>query len=406
VTDEVLQRVAATNAGRLTSLKVVGARNITDAGLCAAIRASPQLRQFVLEDAGQGVTGAFVPALLQHCRQLESLAIEGAERISWALLRQPGTWAAEAAAGLPPQPQQQGASTSASCSTLSRAVRAAQSARTAAHAAAGAGGTSSAARALLQLQQDQHQQQDQGEANGELYRHSRRLSSSSSISGGVEPAESDSGGSSSSLGAASDSTSISVPAAAVSELTLQLRDASLSGEAGVPSSSSSPWHQAAAAGQPAVEAQARARHLAAAGSPPSSSSSSAGVLGRRPHSALRRLRVRFTTSEGLAQLLAFAPAATELSLDGPAAVVRAAVALCPSLRRLTYLVSSPAELDAALLCLAGARSLEALELEVKAMVLSPAQLGVSCIARACGCGCVWGMAAAWRLLHRGCVLHV
>jgi hypothetical protein len=56
---------------------------------------------------------------------------------------------------------------------------------------------------------------------------------------------------------------------------------------------------------------------------------------------------------------------------------QAASVVCPGLRRLSYLVSSPSELDSALMCLGSMRNLRALELEVKGMVLSTEQLRVS-----------------------------
>jgi hypothetical protein len=65
-----------------------------------------------------------------------------------------------------------------------------------------------------------------------------------------------------------------------------------------------------------------------------------------------------------------------LQLDGPALSIQAAAVLCPGLRRLSYLVCSPSDVDAALLCLSSMRNLRALELEVKGMVLSTEQLRV------------------------------
>lgn len=95
------------------------------------------------------------------------------------------------------------------------------------------------------------------------------------------------------------------------------------------------------------------------------------------HPALKRLRVRGANIDTLQQLLECVPFLSELQIDGSAQSMRAAAALCPWLRRVAYLVSSPYELDAALRCLGRMRDLRALELEVKGMVLSTEQLRVS-----------------------------
>jgi hypothetical protein len=74
---------------------------------------------------------------------------------------------------------------------------------------------------------------------------------------------------------------------------------------------------------------------------------------------------------------AAAPAAAAAAAAAAVAHMQAASLVCPGLRRLSYLVSSPAELDSALMCLGSMRNLRALELEVKGMVLSTEQLRVS-----------------------------
>lgn len=111
------------------------------------------------------------------------------------------------------------------------------------------------------------------------------------------------------------------------------------------------------------------------------------------HAALRRLRVRVANIDSLQQLLECVPGLTELQVDGPALSVQAAAVLCPGLKRLSYLVCSPGELDSVLFCLGSMRSLRALELEVKGMVLSTDQLRVSegaAAAAAEGEGGGWG----------------
>lgn len=108
ISDQMLLNIAVANGPALTSLKVHGAPHVTDAGLCTLITAAPNLRCFSIEDAGPGVIGHFVPTLLQHCKQLETLLIEGAASMDWAVLRLSGAWAVAAAArAASPPPAQQ-----------------------------------------------------------------------------------------------------------------------------------------------------------------------------------------------------------------------------------------------------------------------------------------------------------
>lgn len=415
VTDQVLQRMASANAGHLTSLRVLGTHHVSDAGLCAVIRASPQLQQLVLQDAGAGVDGHCLPLLLQQCRQLESLHVEGTQGIDWGLARHPAASWCEGAHGLPslapagavgsPQLQQAAGAAAVppathlgvgSCSSVvdqasgvSHGPDAAVPAPAPASMQQPLDGSHST---LLPAQRQQQQQQpDSG-------LHSRRLSSSSgsghtaagdgvgcgASSGQVQDQGSDDGRSSSSLGPGSETTSISVPSQAMSALTAQLRNTGI--------------HSALGAGDEHV---AQGAPAAVTSSQPCSGG---GPVACRTHTALRRLRVRFANTDELPQLLQLLPGLTELQVDGPAHVVHAAAQLCPQLQRLAYLVSSPGELDAVLGCLADMQTLQALELEVKGMVLSCEQLRVSasrtrpvcgvCLCRLAApvwavCVCVW-----------------
>ncbi|WIA20048.1 hypothetical protein OEZ85_005913 [Tetradesmus obliquus] len=76
VTDEVLLNIARTNGANLISVKLLGTTAVTDEGITALVSSAPLLKVFMLEDAGRGVAGTFVPAILQSCKQLESLHIE------------------------------------------------------------------------------------------------------------------------------------------------------------------------------------------------------------------------------------------------------------------------------------------------------------------------------------------
>ncbi|WIA40340.1 hypothetical protein OEZ86_013707 [Tetradesmus obliquus] len=76
VTDEVLLNISRTNGANLISVKLLGTTAVTDEGITALVSSAPLLKVFMMEDAGRGVAGTFVPAILQSCKQLESLHIE------------------------------------------------------------------------------------------------------------------------------------------------------------------------------------------------------------------------------------------------------------------------------------------------------------------------------------------
>lgn len=542
IDDQVLLNVAAGNGPTLTSLRVLGAPNVTDAGLCTLISAAPNLKSFTIEDAGPGAVGHFMPTLLQHCKQLESLVVDGGEAMNWGALRASGAWAAAMAAAAQAAANAAAGDSSNEDSSSSGGGGGSAHARrgyVAAAAAAASSGTSSASHQQLHSQQHPQQQMqpslsahDNGHGVFEAHAsssqrhqlarhtgsitsgsrvlaaaaaaggasggssnsafaaaavaaaagagasqqhfaqpqqqqgpHAHRLSSSSSSFGGhstdysscpeddavdvdsedvdggdradagnahdgaSSASSSSSGSSSRSLDAASDSTSISMPSQAVEALTQQLQHILSGGGAG----GQHQQHQhlfggqhpppAAAAGGGGAGANNnnssnRSQQQQAAGSAPAhasqqqqeqqeqqeqqqqqsssmssrrSNSSSAGgaaaAAAKFSHTVLRRLRVRLANTDTLQQLLECVPSLTELSLDGPALSVQAAAVLCPGLRRLSYLVCSPSELDAALVCLGNMRSLRSLELEVKGMVLSTEQLRVS----VCLGWCVWGL---------------
>lgn len=453
----MLLNIAVANGPALTSIRLQGTPNVTDAGLCTLISTAPNLKLFSIVDAGQGVIGHFVPSLLQHCKQLETLLIEGAESMDWATLRLSGAWASAMAAAAAPTPapaiQADAVAPTARSSTNSTHV---EGAGTHAHqqprqlqecASAGvaapampsvaparrlqracfsmrdsgggsgtdndnSGGSSSrtgdgrrssssgsgslgqassgthgtqAQASSLQAGAGSSQQQLQQRQRVELA-HAPRVSSSSSCSGHSEfsscqegeGAVSDDSSSSSngSIDARSDSTSFSMPAQAVEALAQQLQQILSTHEHPTAAATS-----AAAAGQDAGDRSSsdlRAQHSADAGSSSRQQQQQRrrrGASGPR-HAALRRLRVRLANVDTLQQLLECVPGLTELQLDGPALSIQAAAVMCPGLRRLSYLVCSPAEVDAALLCLSSMRNLRALELEVKGMVLSTEQLRV------------------------------
>jgi hypothetical protein len=367
VTDAVLLNISRTNGANLISVKLLGTTAVTDAGIIALVCSAPMLKVFMLEDAGRGVAGTFVPVILQYCKQLETLHIEGAEGFSWQQLQQSGAWW---------QPLRM--STAAASSQAAGAAAAAAAATgVGSHAVA-----SSSRQALLQ-QQQQPQLAPVGSgpsssssADGAnvqqralRQRHRLRISSDASDSLSDEDNEgcfSDDG----SLGAASDSTSISVPAAATAALAEQLQLSSLQEEAS--SRQAGLLLQQAQQQQQAADEQQQQQRV-----------SQQQLLQQRRsllcHTALRRLHVRFAAVDSLTPLLERCPGLTELQLDGPALNIQAAAAACPNIKRLAFLVGSPLELDAALFYLNGMSCLRGLELEVKGMMLSTEQLRVSCL---------------------------
>jgi hypothetical protein len=359
VSDEVLLNISRTNGANLISVKLLGTTAVTDAGITALVCSAPKLKVFMLEDAGRGVVGTFVPTILQHCKQLESLHIEGAEGFSWQQLQQTGAWW---------QPVRAPAAATSS-----------QAAGTA--AASGHAGASSSRQAMLQQQQLQQlapvgsgpSSSSADGANVQQHalrqRHRHRISSDASDSLSDEDNEgcfSDDG----SLGAASDSTSISVPAAATAALAEQLQHNSLQEEAA----------GSRQAGLLLQQSQQQQQQQEAAAEPQQAVQQLLHHQQRRSllcHTALRRLHVRFAAVDSLVPLLERCPGLTELQLDGPALNIQAAAAACPNIKRLAFLVGSPLELDAALFYLNGMSCLRGLELEVKGMMLSTEQLRVS-----------------------------
>lgn len=370
VTDEVLVNIARANGPNLVSIKLLGTSCVTDAGIIALVRSAPRLKIFMLEDAGMGVAGAFVPVILQSCRQLETLHIEGAEAVSWADLRQSGAWwlAHQQAAAI--DNTQQSAAAAAGAAGASSSVSSGLSSR------ADAGGASPSSHAALQ-QQDLQGVAGSGpsssSADGTMmahhhlhHRHHHRLSSDASDTLSDDE-DSDDG----SVGAASDSTSISVPAATTAALAVQLQSSSLQDNEGS-SRQAALLHQQQVPPQPAADSQQQ----------PSLLQHHQGVPS---HAALRRLHVRFANVDNLQQLLERCPGLTDLQLDGPAVNIDRAALACPNIKRLAFLVGSQMELDAALFYLNGMRSLRGLELEVKGMMLTTEQLRVSSsCAAACG----------------------
>lgn len=352
VTDEVLLNISRTNGANLISVKLLGTTAVTDEGITALVSSAPLLKVFMLEDAGRGVAGTFVPAILQSCKQLESLHIEGAEGFAWQQLQQTGAWWQPLRAPAAAVDSQTAAAAATSGHAGASSSRQAPSQQQQQLAPVGSGPSSSADGASVQ----QHALRQR--------RHLRISSDASdSLSDEDEGCFSDDG----SLGAASDSTSISVPAAATAALAEQLQHSSLQEEAGGSRQAGlllqqvqQPPHQqqqeAAAEPQQLVVPQQRRSLLC--------------------HTALRRLHVRFAAVDSLVPLLERCPGLTELQLDGPALNIQAAAAACPNVKRLAFLVGSPVELDAALFYLNGMSCLRGLELEVKGMMLSTEQLRV------------------------------
>jgi hypothetical protein len=365
ITDDVLLNISRVNGVNLTSIKLAGVASVSDAGLVALISSAPLLKQFVLEDAGAGVVGTFVPVMLQVCRQLETLHIEGAEAFSWAQLNHTRAWWPSAHLAQETRPAAVGGTgerAAASSSSLS--------------ASGAPSGGSHRENPVSPMGQQQQQQQPHMKSQ-----HHHRLSSSNALNaGGVSDDDAESDDSCNSMGAASDSTSISVPAAGTVALALQLQHTVLQGSTGndQPSSSSS-------SSRP-LPPPAAALVLTVSGGPARQQVEPSPEQHQLPHpypcgiprhQQLRRLHVRFANVDNLQHLIERCPGLTELQLDGPALNIQTAAACCRGLRRLAYLVSSPAELDVALLYLHGMGSLKGLELEVKGVMLSTEQLRVS-----------------------------
>jgi hypothetical protein len=360
VTDEVLLNIARTNGANLVSVKLLGTGAVTDAGITALVCSAPQLKVFMLEDAGRGVVGTFVPVILQSCKQLETLHIEGAEGVSWQQLQQTGAWWR----ALPP-----------TAATDSHAVAAAAGSNS------GAAVGSSRQAALLQQQQQlapagsgPSSSADGGNVQQHALRqrHHHRVSSDASDCLSDEDTEgcfSDDG----SLGAASDSTSISVPAAATAALAEQLQHSHLQDEAASNRQAALLLQQAPHPHPPQQQQQAPDEQQQVEQQPLQQQQGRSMLC----HTALRRLRIRFAAVDSLTPLLELCPGLTDLQLDGPALNIQAAAAACPNIKRLAFLVDSPHELDAALFYLNGMGSLRGLELEVKGMMLSTEQLRVS-----------------------------
>lgn len=363
VTDEVLLNIARTNGANLISVKLLGTTAVTDEGITALVSSAPLLKVFMLEDAGRGVAGTFVPAILQSCKQLESLHIEGAEGFAWQQLQQTGAWW---------QPL--------------RAPAAAANIQIAAAAVvSGHAGASSSRQALSQQQQQlapvgsgPSSSADGASVQEHALRQRRHLRISSDASDSLSDEDEGCFSDDGSLGAASDSTSISVPAAATAALAEQLQYSSLQEEAGGSRQAGLLLQQVQQPPQQQQEAAAEPQQLVV-------------QQQRRSllcHTALRRLHVRFAAVDSLEPLLERCPGLTELQLDGPALNIQAAAAACPNIKRLAFLVGSPVELDAALFYLNGMSCLRGLELEVKGMMLSTEQLRVSgCPEAGMGCCC-------------------
>jgi hypothetical protein len=361
VTDEVLLNIARANGANLVSLKLLGTTAVTDAGITALVCSAPRLKMFMLEDAGRGIAGTFVPVILQFCKQLETLHIEGAEGVSWQQLQQTGAWWR----ALPPptaatdsQPAGIAAvgSSSASASSNRQAALLQQQQQL---APVGSGPSSSADGCNVQ----QHALRQ---------RHGHRVSSDTSDCLSDEDTEgcfSDDG----SLGAASDSTSISVPAAATAALAEQLHHSSLQDEAASIRQAALMLQQAQHPPQQQQQEAADVQQQVEQ-QPSQQQQQPRSML---CHTALRRLHIRFAAVDSLTLLLERCPGLTDLQLDGPALNIQAAALACPNIKRLAFLVGSPLELDAALFYLNGMGSLRGLELEVKGMMLSTEQLRVS-----------------------------
>eukprot|EP00878_Enallax_costatus_P031742 GHUV01034759.1.p1 GENE.GHUV01034759.1~~GHUV01034759.1.p1 ORF type:complete len:484 (-),score=175.37 GHUV01034759.1:417-1868(-) len=349
ITDEILANIAQVNGHHLASIKLLGASGVTDAGIVSLVSCAPGVKQFVLEDAGAGVTGTtFVPAILQACRQLETLHIEGAPSVSWSDLHTSWAWwpvvqeprdLQQAQQQLPPVADGSGSSANHS--------------------------SSSNAAAALQPGLGQDVDPSSTSADGTLQHssyHRRHRRVSSNMSDALSGEESDDG---SSVSAASDSTSISVPAAATAAVAAQLQQSSLQDSSSTAGASSR--HAALQSTQ-----QQQALEPLAQDAPQQQQQR----RGTPCHTALRKLHVRFANVDNLMQLIERCPGITELHLDGPAYNIQIAAAACPNIKRLALLVGSPHELDAALFYLNSMSSLRGLELEIKGMMLSTEQLRV------------------------------
>lgn len=352
------------NGHNVTSIKLLGTTCVTDAGIVSLISSAPHLKQFVLENAGTGVVGTLVPAILQLCRQLETLHIEGAEGVNWSELHLSGAWWR-----VLQQPHAQLPSAAAGTGSCGQA------------AAAVIGSTSSGSIPPAQQGFSQDVDPSSTSADGSLQldgRHQRRHHRvSSDISDSPSDIESDDG----SVSAASDATSISVPAAATAALAAQLLHTSLqagsSGGGTVANAGTSSSRQSLSQIHLQQQQQQQAMDAFAlqVSQPPHQLQQQQQAV--PCHSALRKLHVRFANVDNLVQLIERCPGLTELHVDGPAFNIQAAVAACPNIKRLAFLVGTPLELDAALFYLNNMSNLRGLELEIKGMMLSTEQLRVS-----------------------------